>query len=125
MVRSTFLATYNQTPVAGVGRLAITKKLVLWLVLVLQVGFIGCIWLLQMSRGQESQQRSAMDQLGGRVNFVASGEAPMEKMALVGGTHCPHQQENVNRYDKDFYQMKPERLNESHLPDWTSSGLAI
>ncbi|EDX04876.1 GD22083 [Drosophila simulans] len=118
MVRSTILATYNQTPVAGVGRLAITKKLVLWLVLVLQVGFIGCIWLLQMSRGQESQQRGAMDQLGGRVNFVASGEAPMEKMTLVGGTHCPHQQENVNRYDRDFYQMKPERLNESHLPDY-------
>ncbi|EDW88254.1 beta-1,4-mannosyl-glycoprotein 4-beta-N-acetylglucosaminyltransferase [Drosophila yakuba] len=118
MVRSTILATHTQPPGAGLGRLAITKKLVLWLVLVLQVGFIGCIWLLQMSRGQESQQRSAVDQAGGRVNFVASGEAPREKTSLVGGAHCPHQQDNVNRYDRDFYQMKPERLNETHLPDY-------
>jgi len=121
MVRSASLAAHSLSAGAGVGRLAITKKLVLWSVLVLQVGFIGCIWLLQMSRGQESQQRSALEQSGARVNFVASGEArktPLEAIPRVDGTRCPRQHENVNRYDRDFYQMKPDRLNESHLPDY-------
>ncbi|XP_037712374.1 uncharacterized protein LOC119548828 [Drosophila subpulchrella] len=121
MVRSAGLAAHSLSAGAGVGRLAITKKLVLWSVLVLQVGFIGCIWLLQMSRGQESQQRSALEQSGARVNFVASSEAgktPSETIPRVDGTRCPRQHENVNRYDRDFYQMKPDRLNESHLPDY-------
>ncbi|XP_017072102.2 beta-1,4-mannosyl-glycoprotein 4-beta-N-acetylglucosaminyltransferase [Drosophila eugracilis] len=120
MVRSTIVASYSLTSGAGVGRLAITKKLVLWSVLVLQVGFIGCIWLLQMSRGQDSLQRSALE-IGARVHFVTSSEATKtssEKIPRVRGTHCPRQQDNVNRYDRDFYQMKTERLNESHLPDY-------
>ncbi|XP_017013248.2 beta-1,4-mannosyl-glycoprotein 4-beta-N-acetylglucosaminyltransferase [Drosophila takahashii] len=116
MVRSSNLAVHSLTSAAGVGRLAITKKLVLWSVLVLQVGFIGCIWLLQMSRGQESQQRSALEQLGARVNFVATGEVRINPLS---GTQCLRQQENVNRYDRDFFQMKPDhRLNETHLPDY-------
>ncbi|XP_016984358.1 uncharacterized protein LOC108048316 [Drosophila rhopaloa] len=116
MVRSTLQTTHFLTSGAGMGRLAITKKLVLWTVLVLQVGFIGCIWLLQMGRNQESQQRSALDQIGGRVNFIASDGA--RKSPLESGIRCARPQENVNRYDRDFYQMKPNQVNESHLPDY-------
>ncbi|KAH8262125.1 hypothetical protein KR038_000212 [Drosophila bunnanda] len=125
MVRSaiTLMPSHSLTAGAGaMGRLAITKKLVLWSVLVLQVGFIGCIWLLQMGHGpqeqQQQQQRSALDQIGSRVNFVSSGLGEAGKPPLDRGSHCPRQHENVNRYDRDFYQMKSEmeRLNESHPP---------
>ncbi|KAI8042780.1 uncharacterized protein LOC128263539 [Drosophila gunungcola] len=130
MVRSTIQIQaahshiHTQTTGAGMGRLAITKKLVLWTVLVLQVGFIGCIWLLQMGHSPDSQQqRSALDgQIGGRVNFVTAGGARKSKSSPSSGaeTRCAQQQqqENVNRYDRDFYQMKSDPQNESPLPDY-------
>ncbi|EDW75617.1 uncharacterized protein Dwil_GK23725 [Drosophila willistoni] len=116
---------------AGNGRLGITKKLVLWSVLILQIGFIGCIWLLQMSyNGQEQQQQmqqsisgswdlDAKDWRGRRVNFVKNHKRKgggEEARFSGGGVHCPrHPHENVNRYDLDFYQMKVERLNNTNL----------
>ncbi|KAH8413088.1 hypothetical protein KR009_007866 [Drosophila setifemur] len=118
MVRSSIMVTHSLASGAGgMGRLAITKKLVLWSVLVLQLGFIGCIWLLQMGH---SQERSVLEQIGSRVNFVLSGGDGKTNPAKgsQSGVRCPRHQDSLNRYDKDFYQMKPEGLNESHPSDY-------
>ncbi|KAH8276415.1 hypothetical protein KR018_005702 [Drosophila ironensis] len=112
MVRSTLLATHALA--SGPPGINITKKLVLWSVLLLQLCFIACIWLLQMDHNPEA---NALEPLtSNRVNFVTSGRAKKSpEKGPLKGIHCPRQQDNVNRYEKDFYQMK---LNESHPPDY-------
>ncbi|KAH8262853.1 hypothetical protein KR044_001014 [Drosophila immigrans] len=110
MARSTGL---SQTVANGNSRRAITKKLVLWSVLIVQVGFIGCIWLLQMNRSQLLQQQSssgADTPDTGRVHFVRKASNTMKQRHQQ---HCM-QRDNINRYQSDFYQMKTDnRLNRS------------
>ncbi|XP_062142068.1 beta-1,4-mannosyl-glycoprotein 4-beta-N-acetylglucosaminyltransferase [Drosophila sulfurigaster albostrigata] len=105
----------NHTAASGNSRRAITKKLVLWSVLIVQVGFIGCIWLLQMNRSQLLQQQngSAADpQESGRVHFVRNARNPKKQGQQVQ-QHCV-QRDNINQYQEDFYQMKSDnRLNRS------------
>ncbi|SPP82052.1 uncharacterized protein LOC117584358 [Drosophila guanche] len=119
MVRSTISVSQTLTSATGgigIGRLAITKKLVLWSVLILQIGFIGCIWLLQMNYSSQEQQQG-LEQSHNRVNFVKSGgqTGSDRSQSQTLGTHCPRLHQNVNRYDRDFYQMKPDRLNDTQV----------
>ncbi|KAH8319184.1 hypothetical protein KR067_012906, partial [Drosophila pandora] len=104
---------------AGMGRRSVTKKLVLWSVLVVQLCLIGCIWLLQVDY---SQDRNTLGQTSSRVNFVTSkdgeGKISPDKESTGGDIHCPRSQDNVNRYEADFYRMKPAALNETHPPDY-------
>ncbi|XP_034474385.1 beta-1,4-mannosyl-glycoprotein 4-beta-N-acetylglucosaminyltransferase [Drosophila innubila] len=110
MARSTGL---SQLVASGSGRLAITKKLVLWSVLVVQVGFIGCIWLLQMNRSQLLQQTSnSPDSGSGRVHFVRNARNTKVNKDQRRGLHCMHR-ENTNRYQQDFYQKKSDKFNRS------------
>ncbi|KAL7741590.1 hypothetical protein ACLKA6_019361 [Drosophila palustris] len=110
MARSTGL---SQIVAGGSGRLTITKKLVLWSVLVVQLGFIGCIWLLQMNRSQLLQQTSvSSDSDSGRVHFVGNARNTKFNKDQRRGLHCVHR-ENVNRYQQDFYQMKADKFNRS------------
>ncbi|ALC39484.1 CG31849, partial [Drosophila busckii] len=80
-------------------RLNITKKLVLWSVLILQLGFIGCIWLLQLSRNQEQQ---LTETAAARVHFVQQERLQQPQSHKK---RCM-QRENVNQYQRDFYQLK-------------------
>lgn len=110
MARSTGL---SQIVASGSGRLTITKKLVLWSVLVVQIGFIGCIWLLQMNRSQLLQQSSSPTESdSGRVHFVQNVRNTKLNRNLRRTPHCV-QRENINRYQQDFYQMKTDKLNRS------------
>ncbi|KAH8377771.1 hypothetical protein KR093_007077 [Drosophila rubida] len=110
MARSTGL---GQTATNGNSRRAITKKLVLWSVLIVQVGFIGCIWLLQMNRSQLLQQQSssAADTPDlGYVHFVRNVRNTKKQGPQQ---HCV-MRDNINRYQTDFYQLKSDfRLNRS------------
>ncbi|XP_030383481.1 beta-1,4-mannosyl-glycoprotein 4-beta-N-acetylglucosaminyltransferase isoform X2 [Scaptodrosophila lebanonensis] len=78
---------------AGLGRLAITKKLVLWSVLILQQGSYNLDYTE-----------------AAKVNFVRVRKSKTTLRQSQG--HCSRL-ENVNRYEKDFFQMKIDVLNQT------------
>ncbi|EDW03729.1 beta-1,4-mannosyl-glycoprotein 4-beta-N-acetylglucosaminyltransferase [Drosophila grimshawi] len=94
--------------------LANSKRLVLWAVVLVQLGFIGCIWLLQNNRSQQMQQQPELD-LMGRVHFVRqsrNARLKLDEMQHIRRSHCLPS-ENINRYQQDFYQMKADQVNRS------------
>ncbi|TDG42644.1 hypothetical protein AWZ03_010940 [Drosophila navojoa] len=95
------------------GRLANTKRLVLWSVVLVQVCFIACIWLLQSNHNQlQLQSTSNKNRLEldvGRVHFVQQARQAKKSLA---SSHC-QRSENINRYQQDFFQMKIDRMNRS------------
>lgn len=100
-------------PIVG-GRMAITKKLVLWSVLMVQMGFICCIWLLQMNRNHVQQQqqhlKTGTDPVSDRVHFIRKPKISRASKLQGNPRQCSYP-ENVNRYQQDFFQMKFDKPN--------------
>ncbi|KAH8404364.1 hypothetical protein KR222_005338, partial [Zaprionus bogoriensis] len=122
VVASSRTSTMGQaTPTGSGARWAITKKLLLWSILMLQMGFIGCFWLLQMHRSHLQQQQPQTQQqlssvpsdadASARVHFIRK---PKETLlsAANGRRSCAYR-EQLNRFQHDFFQLKPDRLNRS------------
>ncbi|XP_030554969.1 uncharacterized protein LOC115758445 [Drosophila novamexicana] len=122
----------SQTLATGGGRLASTKKLVLWSVVLVQVCFIGCIWLLQanhsqlqLQSGSNNNNNNRLELEQGRVHFVRQASNAKKAQNQNGTPHCP-QSENINRYQQDFFQLKTDQLNRSAdypMPAYMDLGL--
>lgn len=114
----------SQTNLIGGGgggsRMAITKKLVLWTVLTVQMGFICCIWLLQMNRNHVQQQKLSKtdsDTNADRVHFIRKPKNTITHKLLQGDRKSCAYRENANRYQQDFFQMKFDKPNHTAAED--------